>query len=223
MQLLASCSLEQSKTFNGKLVLPNEDQKKPDKVFLNVVVKDGDVGVYNMLSGNEKCVTFIDKAPSHCPEKLKGKVFYEVSLADFLEGFEKVEDVITLVKLPSDYTNMRFLQDACKDHPDVRFIGGNLLAVDGVRIGRFDEGKDKMLPVFNGIYDSFVEVDLNDLDGLQEIVKKTRKKAENLDGESKTKKSKSGKVSSKEKAPAKKPKRLEAFNSLFSSEGEDDF
>lgn len=223
MQLLASCSIEQSKTFNGKLVIPNEDQKKPDKVFLNIVVEDGSTEVFSVLSGNEKCVTFKGKQPDFCPKELSGKVFYETSLEDFQQGYERVEDITTLVRLPEGYSNMKQLVDWCKEYESIRFIGGNLLAVEGVRIGRFDEGKDKMLPVFNGIYDSFVEVDLNDLDGLQEIVKKTRKRAEGQDGETKKSKSKSGRVTSKEKAPAKKPKRLEAFQSLFSSEGEDDF
>ena len=68
-----------------------------------------------------------------------------------------------------------------------------------------------MSPVFKDIYDSFVEVDLGDLDGLQEIVKKTRKKAEST-GEKKSKKaSKDG-----NKTPAKKKNsKIEVFGKLF--------
>ena len=112
---------------------------------------------------------------------------------------------------------MRVLKEVCDKYPTVRFIGGNLLGVEGVRIGRYDEGKDKCSPVFKDIYDNFVEVDLEDLDNLQEIVKKTRKKAESQIKEKTKKKSKSAKAKSSTPKEKKVPKRKEAFSKLFST------
>lgn len=202
MILLASCTPEQCNNFNGKLVIPNEDNKKPDKVLLNVILEKG-----QSIPKNAYCVTYKGKEVG---DILPEKTFMEVPF-DELESVEPVDGVVTLVRLPEEYCNMRELLNICSSRPDVRFIGGNLLGIDGVRIGRFDDGKEKMSPVFKDIYDSFVEVDLGDLDGLQEIVKKTRKKAEST-GEKKSKKaSKDG-----NKTPAKKKNsKIEVFGKLF--------
>lgn len=219
MQILASSSLENSKGFNGKLVLPNEDEnKKPDKVFLNIKVgiDENAKDIFNNLKGTEKCITFSKENPTaFCPKELHGKVFNECDL-DILENdvnFPMPEGVITLVRIPDSYKDMRHLVEVCSKYPTVRVIGGTLLNVEGIRIGRFDTGKDKMSPVYKDIYDTFVEVDLDDLEGLQEIVSKTRKKAESLEGSEKKKKGKSKKSSApKEK---KAPKRVEVFGKLF--------
>ena len=210
MELLASCSLEKSKTFNGKLALPNEDKKSPDKVFLNVVVMDesGDV-VFPSLSGNEKCVTFVGTKATYCPTGMEGNVFNQYELEDLVNGrIKPVMNVVDLVQLPKDFCDMRMLKGFCSKYPSVRFIGGNLLRVDGVRIGRYDKGKDKMSPVMCDMYDTFVEVDLDDLSGLQEIVNKTRVKAEKVGKEKKEK-------IKKEPREKKVPKRVEAFNNMF--------
>ena len=220
MQLLASCSLEKSREFNGKLVLPNENKKTPDKVFLNIVVGEDErpEDVFKGLSGKEKCITFSKYNPTNfCPTSLEGNVFNECDLDILLNDacFPEPKGVITLVRLPKDYSDMRNLKKLCSEHPTVRFIGGKLLGVEGVRIGRYDEGKEKMSPVFDEIYDTFVEVDLNDLDGLQEIVKRTRSKAEGVV------KAKSSKKSSKSSSVKKQPKRIETFSKLFSNDEED--
>lgn len=202
MILLASCTPEQCNNFNGKLVIPNEDNKKPDKVLLNVILEKG-----QSIPKNAYCITYKD---NEVGEILPEKTFMEVPF-DKLEATIPVDDVVTLVRLPEGYCNMRELYNICSSRPDVRFIGGNLLAIEGVRIGRFDDGKEKMSPVFNDMYDNFVEVDLGDLDGLQEIVKKTRKKAEST-GEKKTKKSSNKSTKSPVK---KKNSKIEVFGKLF--------
>ncbi len=202
MILLASCTPEQCNNFNGKLVIPNEDNKKPDKVLLNVILEKG-----QSIPKNAYCVTYKGK---EIGDVLPEKTFMEVPF-DELEATIPVDDVVTLVRLPEGYCNMRELYNICSSRPDVRFIGGNLLAIEGVRIGRFDDGKEKMSPVFNDMYDNFVEVDLGDLDGLQEIVKKTRKKAEST-GEKKTKKSLNKSTKSQVK---KKNSKIEVFGKLF--------
>lgn len=229
MQILASCSLSEARNFNGKLVLPNEDKKKPDKVFLNVE--------YNIEEGKEvadffkevssldrslvKCVSFPKGVLSmEVPEQWSGSVFVYNSI-DELESnpnYAPVKGVIDLIRLDSDFpnpdkykVNLRDLAEFCKSHSSVRFNGGNLMAVEGLRIGRYEDGKDKMSPVFKDIYDTFVEVDLSDLNGLQEIVKKTRKRAENLDGGEKKKRSKSSSGSK----ISRSSKKAETVSKLF--------
>lgn len=209
MELLASCSLEESKRFNGTLVLPKEDQKKADKVFLNIMVgaTEDIPEVFGKLSGREKCITFPEDNPvSSCPEGYSGRLFNECSL-DTLPQMPQVDGVVSLVRLPQGYNDMRTLRKLSETYPNARFMGGNLLGIDGVRIGRFDEGKDKMSPVFEDVYDTFVEVDLNDLEGIQEIIRKVSKRGEG-----------SAPRVAKEKKP---PKRAEAFNKLFGGEEEE--
>lgn len=216
MQLLASCSLAKSKEFSGKLVLPNEDKKTPDKVLLNIVVDDGNTRVFQELDGKE-FVTFKDIPTTFCPSSFEGRVFNEYSLEDLTQNKVKpVNGVVSLISLPKGYSDMLKLKKLSDMYPGIRFIGGKLLGVEGVNIGRLDLGKEKMSPVFEDIYDTFVEVDLDDLSGLQEIVKKTRKRAEGV-GKTKTSK-KSRKAGSGEKKEKKIPKRVEAFNKLFSEE-----
>ena len=43
MEILASCSYEESSKFDGKLMIEGEDGSKPDKVSLNVVVENGNL------------------------------------------------------------------------------------------------------------------------------------------------------------------------------------
>lgn len=224
MELLARCSLEESKKFDGKLVIPNEDNSKPDKVYLNVVLSDGDS--INDLSGKEYCVSFTSGTlgVDSVPDRLKGRVFNEVLLDDLKSSnLSDVEGVVNILKLPEGYCDMRNLYNLCSEYPNLRVVGGNLLGVEGVRIGRFDNGKDKMPPVFDGIYDTFVEVDLGDLEGLKEIVRKTRKKAEGSTAELKKKTKGKSSGEGKSKKPKRSSKKSEVFDKLFGDVGGNEF
>lgn len=229
MKILASCDIDKAMSFNGKLVLPNEDEKKPDKVMLNVVVGEGceysNEEVFRKAtelgSNLVQCITFMveqGRFAGYVPTGWEGKVFNEYSADYYNDPNTPVcKKAVSLLRLPEGYSDMKTLYEVCSEHSDVRFIGGHLLGIDGIRVGRFDTGKDKMSPVYKDMYDYFVEVDLNDLSGLQEIVKKTRKKAEGLDSGSKKPRVK------KQKSEKKPPKRVLAFNSLFSEDEEDEF
>lgn len=230
MKILASCDIDKAMGFNGKLVLPNEDEKKPDKVMLNIVV-DGCCGysneeVFRKASDLGKdivqCITFKveeGRFASYVPTEWEGKIFNEYSAGYYDDPNVPVCDKATsLLRLPDGYSNMRVLYDMSKKYPNVRYIGGHLLGIEGIRIGRFDTGKDKMSPVFKDMYDAFVEVDLDDLNGLQEIVKKTRKKAEKMFSDGTKRKPRVGKPKVK-----KVSKRVEAFNSLFAGDAEEEF
>lgn len=221
MQILASCSLEEASRFNGKLLLPNEDAKKPDKVFLNIIA-DGreSVDVFKKVDEipSVKCITFVGEGVSYVPTRYEGSVFVEKTLQEALsESYGYPSGVVVLVRLPKDFPNgiynMRTVYELSIKNPNMRFIGGNILGIEGIRVGRFDSGKEKMSLVFSDIYDTFVEVDLGDLSGIQEIVKKTRRRAEHIIKEKKSKAPKEKKVS----------RRVQAFNSLFGDASEVEF
>ena len=221
MQILASCSLEEASRFNGKLVLPNEDAKKPDKVFLNIIANGREsVDVFKKVDEipSVKCITFVGEGVSYVPTRYEGSVFVEKTLQEALsESYGYPSGVVVLVRLPKDFPNsiynMRTVYELSIKNPNMRFIGGNILGIEGIRVGRFDSGKEKMSSVFSDIYDTFVEVDLDDLSGIQEIVKKTRRRAEHIMKEKKPRAPKEKKVS----------RRVQAFNSLFGDASEVEF
>lgn len=188
--LLASCSYEESKKYRNKLVLVSDDvdtgkgkKKKAEEVLLNIVTDTPDEILKSGI-GSAKCVTTRVK-PTICPENLKGNVFYEVDYDRFTGVDCDVEGVVTLVRLPDGFCDMRkaeelMLGNEAYDDVEakVRVIGGNLLEIPGVHIGRYDKGKEKMSSVFNGIYDIFKEVTLSDIK-VQEVMPKFRSKSSN--------------------------------------------
>lgn len=232
MELLASCNLEQAKGFNGKLVIPNEDERHPDKVYLNIEYHPEDGSeeeffkkVSDLNKSLVRCISFPSNEVSlKVPKEWEGRVFIYTDVDTLMDpNYVEIENAISLVHLDADFPsskyklNLKDLVKICENNSSVRFMGGNLLKVEGLRIGRFDEGKEKMSPVFKDIYDSFVEVSLNDLDGLKEIVSKTRKKAER----SETSGTKKAKVRSPKSQKSSKSKRAEAAFKLFGGMEED--
>lgn len=213
MELLASCSLEKSRTFNGSLSIPDDDGKTMHRVSLNVVVGDeSEDEVFAGINKLAKCITFKgDTKATKCPIGLEGKVFNEYTIMEMATRVvESIDGVTTLVRVPDDYFDMLTLKRLCDSRHDVRIIGGKLLNIEGVRIGRFDGNKPV---VCNGVYDSFLEVDIDDLEGIKEKIKKVKVV------EVKEKKAKE----KKDKAPAEKKvsKKVVAFNSMFGGEGEE--
>lgn len=212
MELLASCSLERSKTFNGSLSIPDEDGKTMHKVSLNVVVGDEpEDEVFASVNKLAKCITFVGKnKATKCPLGMEGRVFNEYMLEE-LNSFnpEPIEGITVLVRLPDDYSHMLTLKMLCDTRKDIRVIGGKLLNIEGVRIGRFDSNKPV---VCNGVYDSFIEADIDDLEGIKEKIKKVKvvEVKEKKDREKKEKAQSEKKIS----------KKVEAFKNMFGDGGE---
>lgn len=215
MEILATCTVEESLKYKGGLKIENEGGK-PDKVSLNIVVTDGDTSILKDINSNVKCITYKGNVDFEGCDIPKGKVFKEVSYSDNMK-IDETEGVTTLVRVEKGYSNMRALYDLCKRYSFVRVIGGNLLNIDGVRIGRYDTGKDKGLPVYCDIYDQFLEIPLSEIGNLSEVVKKARKK---LNSDASEKKSKSPK---EKKTPAKKNDIAKSFTSLFSGVEAEEF
>lgn len=168
--ILASCSYIECKTYSGKLVLKQDDitnnsSKKPKnvEVLLNIVDDDIENIIKNGI-GVAKCVT-TRVSPSSCPDSLKGKIFREYVYGDDLSLVNELPDgVIPLLRLPKGFSDMREVSSLMTSYPKLRVYGGNLLEIPGFRIGRYDEGKDKMSSVFNGSYDVFREVPLSSIE-----------------------------------------------------------
>lgn len=213
MEVLASCSYEESLKFDGKLQIPTDGVSKPDKVSLNVVVTNGDTSILNKLPVNVKCVTFVGKVDlGGVTDK---RVFREISINDELDDILEDSSVPILVRVGEDFSDMRKALDLCSKNKKVRIIGGNLLQIDGVRIGRYDLGKNGNAVVYNGVYDQFLELPLAEIGDLQEVVRKARNKLDSAVTEPKAKKPKS------EKAPSRKSELGKTFSSLFEGEEEE--
>ena len=211
LDILAGCSISESMGFSGRLTLPGEG-KSTNKVYLNVEVRESSLEGFESLSDNVRCISFYnDFRVSVCPAGWEGNVFNIYSIEEALDGgINPVEGVIDLVELPNGYCDMRTLAGLCTRYPSVRVVGGNLLAVEGVRIGRYERGKERMSPVFDCVYDTFVETSLNDLSGIEEKVRKAKSSISSLE-------KKGGKKKSND-AP-KVSKRVKAFSDMF---GEDE-
>lgn len=174
--ILASCSYEESRKYNGKLIVkPTEGltKKKQEEVQLNIVTDDPEY-VFKHGIGVANCIT-TTVSPSYCPDSLKGKVFRVYNYHEGLIEVNEQEGIIPLIVLPEGFDDMRKVETIMEEFSDSRVIGGNLLEIPGFRIGRYDKGKEKMSSVFNGIYDIFKEVELNSIE-VQEIMNKPRSK-----------------------------------------------
>ena len=220
MLIVASCSLSEAVEVNGRLVTVDEEGNKSDRVLLNVEISESDTDVPEMLKKIPKGTVKFFTVDSDIAVNTDLPVFRSYTLKDALEKGMKTE-YIPLVNVGEDFpnanVNMRTLYELSLSHPGVRFIGGRLLALNGISVGRFDEGKSKMSVNYSDVYDNFLEVKLSEIDNLKEIVKKSRKKLE--DAEDKPKKKKV----SKEHKPGKASKRVAAFSNLFSDVEEVEF
>ena len=220
MLIVASCSLSEAVEVNGRLVTVDEEGNKLDRVLLNVKISESDTDVPEMLKKIPKGTVKFFTVDSDITVDTDLPVFRSYTLEDALENGMKTE-YIPLVNVGDDFpnanVNIRTLYELSLSHPGVRFIGGRLLALNGINIGRFDEGKSKMSVNYSDVYDNFLEVKLSEIGNLKEIVKKSRKKLE--DAEDKPKKKKV----SKEHKPGKASKRVAAFSNLFSDVEEVEF
>lgn len=204
--ILASCSYEEAKKYNCKLVLVSEEEskKKPEEVVLNIVT-DNPNEVFVGGKGVARCVT-TTVSPNFCPNELKDNIFRLYNLGDNLEEAEnEIEGVVPMLVLPEGYCDMREVYNLSIKYPRLRFTGGNLLEIPGIKIGRYDKGKEKMSAVFNGVYDMFTEVELADIE-VQRVLSKA--------------KSRSSSSGSSKKSVATKSKKTETFSKFFGGEGD---
>lgn len=228
MELLARISFEEAKKINGKLVVePTEEGGKPIPVKLNIACSSAEASeAYKMIGGNVKCITIMDsEEPDFGTTENIANVFHFMELTEYNNfGSYEMPGVTTLIHVDREYTDMRYLADLCRERQDIRIFGSSkdgcpLMAVEGIRIGRYDDGKDKMSPVFQDVYDRFVEVDYRDLSNITEVVRKASKRLEG----SEEKKPRKAKSQSEKSAGSKKSNLCNTINTLFGESAEEDF
>lgn len=157
--ILASCSYKEYLGYVGKCLITSDEK---EEVRLNIVTS-GPKEVL-MTNLNAMCVTVQGCDDFIIPSGTSVDFFRELSLDSYLEGgFAKTPGVTCLVRLPDDYSDMRTLYDISLKDDSVRFIGGNLLEIPGIKIGRYSTGKEKLSSVFNGVYDYFRECPLDEI------------------------------------------------------------
>lgn len=178
--ILASCSLNEAEQNDGTLLVGKE------KVLLNIEVSMSDLlRAFNVLLRNKnvKCITITDwclgkvNLPSEVPE---GKAVFARS--DYPNVCDVGSSVVKpLVVLHNEFYNMKELVDLQKGYPniEVHFLGGKLLEIPGIHIGRFDTGKEKMSAYFNGVYDCFLEMRLSEIDDIEVVRSKLNKRSLN--------------------------------------------
>lgn len=188
---------------------------------------------FNPIKSIIKMITLSGELPDNfsIPDVWKGRVFYK--------GSEVVTDgMVNLISVEGS-PNLKDLYILSQEHPTYRYVGGKLLAVEGVPVGRFDEGVAKEVGIlgkelpqvlFEGSYDSFEEKQLalvlKDWGGslvTEEISSsKIKSKRPTKTKPLKEKKPKKVKKSSKGTAPkqVKVSKKKEAFSKLFSQKVE---
>ena len=202
----------------------SEGKPWKELLYLNVVVDGEDIESLNRVLGEVnpdksiiKVVTIEGEAPS-------GRVFSK-------GGLGVVDGMVNLIE-KSGVPNLYELSEEARANPTYRFIGGKLLAVEGVPVGMFEEGvaKDygilgKELPqvVFeDGKYDFFSQEELDTVledwgeglitEGISQ--KKPKMPAVRKLKDKKPKKKKAGVKKSLPKAKVSKKK--ETFSRLFS-------
>lgn len=116
-----------------------------------------------------------------------------------------------LVRLPDGYSNMLELHKKSMRRPNIRFVGGYLLQVEGVNIGRYDKDLQSHDGVFLGAYDEFVEANLDELSDIKKVYSKV-KKVVSSDSDKQEKKKEKKKVGSTLST---------SFNRLFGDEDDD--
>lgn len=219
--ILAKCDMNEVQGYVGKVVSGD------DKVLLNLEVGVSELkDALNVILGNKSvyCVTLDDWNGSDelpkIPEDLVGKVFSKVRSSDIKVA---PEGYITYVEYPKGYSDMREVLKACNENENVRVFGGNFLEIPGVRIGRTDKGKEKMLSSYNGVYDAFIEADIKDLDNIEVIKSKFNKRdLEAMSGADVSEKEKKEKSTSGKSSGNKVSKVIgSSFGNLFGSEDVD--
>ena len=167
MNYLLNCKLDDYDKYCDKKIgvkVTDEDGKEKSlSAKLNLIADRDFKGEYTFNTDVVSCITCKSAGDFKC----NVPVFLECSFDSFNGAINagnryiNREDIIFLVSVPDGYKDMRELLSLCNKYPNVRFTGGYLLGVDGLRIGRYDDGKERMSVVFDGQYDAFTEADID--------------------------------------------------------------
>lgn len=187
---LAGVDLQKASTISGSLGIPRENitrtgEKKGviyDDILLNLQYGIAEERPLDILltsnvdfMDNITCVTvnagYDGLADLILPEEWKGRVFVSADLDEYINGTNEIyrPGIISLIDVSPEHKDLRGLLEIGKLYNNARFVGGRFLMVDGLKVGRFEEGALKGVKgigptgVAEGVYDVFTEVDLSEL------------------------------------------------------------
>lgn len=139
--------------------LSTKIENKKSKLYLRLLCDD--FNLYESIELAKSCPSVIcleyqgmlnNEKYLALTENLVGKVYItrvyqhgnDINESD-IEGLlnENPSPVTVCIGLPEDYVNLKFVQQMCRTYPRVRFFGGSLFPISGVRLGCI--GSDIML------------------------------------------------------------------------------
>lgn len=190
--ILANCSIDEARKYESRLIRPRRSVNKrgrevviKDLVYLNV---DHDDSSTESLSevlqkgiGAADVVTIEDidflSGVQEIPEKYKGFVHLFVDYEDRTKAVQDSHEGVRVIsRLPENTREYDIFELAgeCEQYEGkLRFTGNTLLKVEGLKIGRFDEGDLPRLKDTPGVsvstaFDGFEEAQLDELEGIEE-------------------------------------------------------
>lgn len=254
MTVLASIGLSDVEWYSGKsrgyrlvpTIKKNGDEGKPKKefLFLNLKVDSSEVealrSVLKSLDPSRSIIKVVT---------IKGDFSGELSVPSdwegrvFLEGLGVYPNITTLRRIGGRPNLMELARESA-ELPSVRYVGATLLEIEGVPVGRFDEGVAKEYGILGkddskiyhkegqSSYDFFDEMPYTELEAIwgsdsivfEEAKKVKQPKAPKIKIKTKKAKKVTNKSSSEPKKP-KKPKvkvskKKDAFSRIFSEKVE---
>lgn len=251
MTVLASIGLVDVDKFSGKgkgyrlvrTFRKDNTEGKPKKEFLFLNLEVSNEEVEDLLSA----LKTLDPSKSIIKVvTIDGDLQEDVSIPSawegrvFLKGSDSYKDITTLRKV-SGVPNLLELYKEASKFPNTRFYGGTLLEIEGVPVGRFDEGVAKDYGILGkddskiyheegqSSYDFFDESTYSEVEeswGIENILFEDSVKAKSPKAPKirikakKAKKTPKDKVSTPKKPKVKVNKKKDAFSKIFSQKVE---
>ena len=224
MAIISSVDYSTALSYKGMNLSAKYNNKK-QKVYLKLNCDDftlADCLELARLSKNILMINYqgVDSNPTYL--NLTGDTgIYIGKVIDFgnnitLEDIARIDSqvpagVVPIINLPEDYTNLEFLWKASKQFPRVRYSGGKLFAVDGIKVGQV--GIDILSKI-----ESKIDVDCFNLNSRTDCVELVDINTLEITASTKAEKSPREKKSSSSSANTPKKKApTQTFGNLFSS------
>lgn len=205
-----------------KLYVVYEVDEKSVEECLRAIQIDSNV-VQVVYNGNYEQLRVLMQEPTFLPLVDK-RLTYEIEVNSVDENLYLLlqgtpQQLTVVLNLPAYYNNMRELVSLCLKHPNVRINGGNLLRIEGLRVGGIDlenlpkKMNESKIPYVSdgktGIYTIYTLQDVVDF----EYVKEKEKKVKEI--KPKLPKEVSGTTPKEKTSKPKVSKRKSAINSLL--------
>lgn len=144
------CKVDYATAFKYKgMNLSTKYNNKKHKVYLKLIGDDFTLTDCIALAKVSKNILMVEyqglQSNSAYEELTENTGVYVGRVYDFgnnitEEDVEKIaedspKDVVPIIKLPDDYKDLYKIYQISKAHPSVRFCGGHLFAIDGVKVG----------------------------------------------------------------------------------------